>query len=82
MRGFRLLGSALGLAACGGPGGGAPITRDSAGIAIVETSGASWSAGREWTLDSVLLDIGGDVDSVSGPVRLGDGRLAIANAEP
>ena len=82
MRGFRLLGSALGLAACGGAGdgGSAAVTRDSAGIAIVENSRASWSAGQEWTLDSVLLDIGGDVDSVSGPVRLGDGRLAIANA--
>lgn len=82
MRGLLLPVAVLTVAACGGggDGGGAAVTRDSAGIAIVENSGAVWTAGQEWKVDSVILDIGGDVDSVSGPVRLGDGRLAIANA--
>ena len=82
MRGFLLPAAVLTVAACGGggEGGGAAVTRDSAGIAIVENTGPVWSAGQEWKVDSVILDIGGDVDSVSGPVRLGDGRLAIANA--
>ena len=83
MRGILLLGAGLLVAGCGsaGEGGGAAaVTRDSAGIAIVENTASAWTAGQEWTVDSVLLDIGGDVDSVSGPVRLGDGRLAIANA--
>ena len=82
MRGFLLPAAVLTVAACGGggDGGGAAVTRDSAGIAIVENTGPVWSAGQEWKVDSVILDIGGDVDSVSGPVRLGDGRLAIANA--
>jgi hypothetical protein len=82
MRGILLLGGGLLVAGCGGAGegGGAPVTRDSAGIAIVENTASAWTAGQEWQVDSVILDIGGDVDSVSGPVRLGDGRLAIANA--
>ena len=82
MRGILLLGAGLLVAGCGGAGegGAAAVTRDSAGIAIVENTAPAWAAGQEWTVDSVILDIGGDVDSVSGPVRLGDGRLAIANA--
>lgn len=81
MRGLLLPGAVLAVAACGGgDGGGAAVTRDSAGIAIVENTAPVWAAGQEWKVDSVILDIGGDVDSVSGPVRLGDGRLAIANA--
>jgi hypothetical protein len=82
MRGILLLGAVLAVAGCGGggDGGSAAVTRDSAGIAIVENTGSAWTAGQEWKVDSVILDIGGDVDSVSGPVRLGDGRLAIANA--
>ena len=79
-------------AACGGPPGdskpGAAATRDSAGIRIVENAGPAWSAGTRWTVvDSPLLDIGGkaggpayEVDQVRGPVRLADGRIAIANA--
>ena len=82
MRGILLLGAGLLVAGCGGAGegGGAAVTRDGGGIAIVENTASAWSAGQEWKVDSVILDIGGDVDSVSGPVRLGDGRLAIANA--
>jgi hypothetical protein len=82
MRGILLLGTGLVVAGCGGDGEGgrAPVTRDSAGIAIVENTAPAWTAGQEWQVDSVILDIGGDVDSVSGPVRLDDGRLAIANA--
>ncbi len=61
-------------------GGGKASTRDSAGVSIVENTGPAWPANRGWTVvDSPLVDIG-DVDRVVGPVRLSDGRLAIANA--
>ena len=60
--------------------GRAVSTRDSAGISIVENTGPAWPADRGWkVVDSPLVDIG-DVDHVLGPVRLSDGRLAIANA--
>jgi hypothetical protein len=59
---------------------GTTATRDSAGIAIVENTGPAWTEGRGWkVVDSPMVDVG-DVDHVLGPVRLGDGRLAIANA--
>lgn len=80
MRGI-VLGVALLAAACGGAGegGSAAVTRDSAGITIVENTSPRWQPGQEWRLaDSALLDIGGDLDSVLGPVPLSGGRLAIA----
>ena len=84
MRAIRNAGIAVLLvAACGGGrDAGAPaVTRDSAGIAIVENSAPQWQAGQEWRLsDSALLDVGGDFDSVVGPVPLSGGRLAIALA--
>lgn len=83
MRAIWLLGCAVFAGGCGGEGSGgaASVTRDSAGIAVVENTGSAWAAGQEWkVIDSAIVDIGGDVDSVSGPVRLDDGRLAIANA--
>jgi hypothetical protein len=79
-RGILMLGAVA--AACGGgeAGGGKAATRDSAGISIVENSAPAWPAGRGWTVvDSPTVDIG-DVDHVIGPVRLSDGRLAMANA--
>ncbi len=64
----------------GGGGGGKASSRDSAGISIVENTGPAWPADRGWKVaDSPMIDIG-DVDHVLGPVRLSDGRLAIANA--
>ena len=64
----------------GTDGGGTASTRDSAGVSIVENSGPVWKADAGWkVVDSPLVDIG-DVDHVLGPVRLGDGRLAIGNA--
>jgi hypothetical protein len=68
-------------AACSGKTGGAGTasTRDSAGVSIVENTGPVWAADRGWkVIDSPLVDIGG-VDHVAGPVRLSDGRLALAN---
>jgi phage gpG-like protein len=73
----------IGSAACGrGSGaGGDAVTRDSAGVSIVENRGSEWQSGQGWrVIDSALVDIGGDLDSVSGPVRLTNGSLAIANA--
>ena len=59
--------------------------RDSAGVEIVESSGASWGE-NGWTLDTTpVFDIGGGDDpgqeltQVSGIVRLTDGRIAVAN---
>ena len=40
----------------GGDGGGAAVTRDSAGISIVENTGPAWTAGQEWTvIDSAVI---------------------------
>ncbi|UCC73471.1 MAG: hypothetical protein JSV86_02605 [Gemmatimonadota bacterium] len=62
--------------------------RDSAGVQIVENTGYQWPGGHGWRLsDAPLLDIGvleGDPDyqlyRVTGALRLGDGRLVVANA--
>ncbi|HEV8597867.1 MAG TPA: hypothetical protein VGQ69_00745 [Gemmatimonadales bacterium] len=92
MRGLAKLGlgAASLVAACGGGGEAKPgsaVTRDSAGIRIVENSGPAWGAGKGWTVvDSPLVDIGGrdepayELEQVRGPIQLGDGRLALANA--
>ena len=82
-----LVGAGLLAAGCGG-GGGEAITRDSAGISIVENTGPVWPAGGGWkVVDSPTVDIGGggtepgqDLDQVAGPVRLSDGRIALSNA--
>ncbi len=83
-----VLGIALGATACGsGAGVGKAVSRDSAGITIVENADGQWAAGKGWmVVDSPLVDIGGsgadpgsDIDRVAGPVRLADGRIAIAN---
>jgi hypothetical protein len=77
------------LAACGdGAKPGTAVTRDSAGVRIVENAGPAWKTGAGWRVaDSALVDIGGgagqsayELDQVRGPVRLSDGRLALANA--
>lgn len=80
--GMTVVGICVLAAGCTGgtAGGGKASTRDSAGIAIVENTGPAWPANAGWTVvDSPLVDVG-DVDHVLGPVRLSDGRLAIANA--
>lgn len=76
----------LPVAACdrGGGGDSAPAARDSAGIQIVENRGE----GEEWTLsEEPTLQIGvvdGDplyqMDHVREALRLGDGRIVVANA--
>jgi hypothetical protein len=83
------LAAIAGLGACAGGGAarGATSTRDSAGIRIVENRGQAWANGVGWkVVDSPLVDIGGksgeaayDLDQVTGPARLSDGRLALAN---
>ena len=83
---------ATAISGCGGGGGGAKAgaatTRDSAGVKIVENAGPAWGSGQGWkVVDSPLVDVGSkggeavyELDQVRGPVRLSDGRLAIANA--
>lgn len=79
----------LALAACDRGGGGASeaVVRDSAGVAIVENGErGAWGDGG-WTLsDEPAVDIGlveGEaayqLDKVRSAVRLGDGRIAVAN---
>lgn len=88
MRVALAVGLAVVLAACQrDTAPGAAVTRDSAGIRIVDNSGPAWKAGAGWkVVDSPLVDIGGrgqtpyELDQVRGPVRLSDGRLALANA--
>jgi hypothetical protein len=93
MRLMRRFGVAVAIVAvaCGEGGEGKPgaaVTRDSAGVRIVENSGPAWAGGKGWTVvDSPLVDVGGrsddpayELDQVRGPIRLSDGRLAIANA--
>ena len=85
--------AAVGLSACVGcrggveGRGGAVNSRDSAGIRIVENRGQAWAAGAGWkVVDSPLVDLGGkggeagsDLDQVTGPVSLTDGRIVFAN---
>lgn len=80
----------LPLAACGGGdgAGGTATVRDSAGIQIVENRGGRWKEGAGWRLsDEPTLQIGvseGDplyqMDGVRAALRLGDGRIVVANA--
>jgi hypothetical protein len=81
--------SAALLAACGSAERSPqPVFRDSAGVQIVENTGYDWPDGRGWRLsDQPLLDIGvvdGDpyyqLFRVAGALRLGDGRLVVANS--
>jgi hypothetical protein len=78
---------AVAIACKSGTPSGIAVTRDSAGIRIVENSGPAWEIGKGWSVvDSPLVDIGGrvgepayELDQVRGPVVLSDGRLAIVN---
>lgn len=80
-----LLLSASLAAACVGPSPPAVVARDSAGIRIVENRRPAWTAEERWTVDEApLLRIGTavgewpyELDSVGGPVRLSDGRIAV-----
>lgn len=82
--------SAACLAGCSSPDGGvggAAVTRDSAGIRIVESRAAAWPEGAGWAVsDTPAVDIGGgdggapyELSRVAGALRLADGRLAVAN---
>jgi hypothetical protein len=77
------------LAACGrdgGGGGAASATRDSAGVRIVENGRGAWTQANAWRIDEQpLVEIGTQrnvdflLDKVRDAVRLGDGRIVIAN---
>ena len=83
--GMLCSGVLLTIAACGGEqGGGNAVTRDSAGITIVENSGPRWASGAGWSvLDSALVDTSQpdepeyELDQTRGPVRLSDGRIVL-----
>lgn len=78
------------LAACGGDGGGASAfsVRDSAGVAIADNTAPAWGEGEGWrVVPEPVLDIGGaegepayQLDRVGSVLRLGDGRIVVANA--
>ena len=75
--------------ACGSAGAntGCVAIRDSAGIEIVESTPPPRDAAPSWTIDTIpLFDIGADpgdpnqeFDAPSNPVRLADGRIAVAD---
>ncbi|MDP2959093.1 MAG: hypothetical protein Q8N53_21910 [Longimicrobiales bacterium] len=69
--GHRITGSSILLLAAGACAGGEPealvVTRDSAGVTIVESSGPSWTPETAWTVEPVpLLDLG---RTGSGPMH-------------
>jgi hypothetical protein len=78
------------LAACGGEGAGSSgaVTRDSAGILIVENAAPQWPEGSGWQLsEEPALSIGeleGDPSyqlyQVQDARRLSDGRIVVANS--
>ncbi|HET7024044.1 MAG TPA: hypothetical protein VFI39_02430 [Gemmatimonadales bacterium] len=59
---------------------------DSAGIHIVQDTAAAWAPGQAWSVDSVLVDLGGADGAFSGfanpatMTRLRDGRIVVADA--
>ena len=84
----RLAVLSLSLLACGaGRTGGSAVTRDSAGIAIVDNTGPKWGGAEAWTVvDTAVLDIGGndadplyDLGQVGSAARLADGQIVVAN---
>ena len=88
-RGVLLL---IGVSACGAdaPRTDGAITRDSAGVRIVESPAPAWAPGHGWTVaDTPSVDLAG-ADSVSGGLPrqirtarfLGDGRIAVLDGQP
>ena len=76
-------------AGCGsGSRAAPPVSRDSAGVTIVESSGPVWGSDNRWRVEpKAFLDIGsadGDepylFNSVETALRLGDGTIVVANA--
>jgi len=64
----------------------AQVTRDSAGIRIVENSKPAWAPGREWRLSENPILVLGDGNAVDdrlgrivGVTRLSDGRVVVAD---
>lgn len=81
----------LGAGACDRGGAGVSTTqvRDSAGIRIVENTDPWWDDGSAWRIsDQPVLDIGSldgspeyEFGRAHGPVRLSDGRIAVADMQ-
>jgi len=78
------------LAACGGDTPAVrAVSRDSAGVRIVENAAPTWKAGEEWRLSAEpTLDIGlangaaaYQFGRVSGAVRLSDGTVVVADGQ-
>jgi hypothetical protein len=66
--------------ACQGGDTAGNVTRDSAGIRIVENRQPKWSADETWRLDSVpARDIGGPESDLGTTFRLSDGRIVVAH---
>lgn len=66
----------------------AQVTRDSAGVRIVESAAPVWAPGQEWRLsDAPILSLGADSGSgkighIAGAARLTDGHIVVADQEP
>ena len=84
---FSAMTLAIVCGACGASSGSA-TTRDSAGVAIIESPAPRWADGKEWRIDSVpSIEIGveeGDeryqLSRVYGALRLADGSILVGNS--
>src|SRR5512141_2721923 len=57
-------------------------SRDSAGIAIIESTAPLWAAGHGWVVaDSPTADLRG-IGSPDAALRLSDGRIVVADGAP
>jgi hypothetical protein len=86
MTGMRTRHIGLALAFCWAvPSARAQVTRDSAGIRILDNTRPVWSAGREWRLsERPILSIGGGTGTdslgrIAAATRLSDGRVVVAD---
>jgi hypothetical protein len=77
------------MAGCSAPERPTTPARDSAGIAIVESTTPIWSVGKgRVVIDSPVVDIGGGTDphtsfgSISNVLRLADGRIVVGEQTP
>lgn len=93
MIGARCTGLASAAILCAGCAGEPELVashtvRDSAGIRIVESTGAGWSAAEQWTIaETPTLDLGVvegsthfEFQYVSGAIRIANGNIVVANS--
>jgi hypothetical protein len=88
-RGWAGATALLGVASCAEPGatGGSVVRRDSAGVAIIESTAPRWGSVPAWRVDTIpVLDLtttgeglAHEFDRVSDATRLADGSIVVAD---